>query len=57
MVKDNALFSARALTAQDITDLCQYQCDDRISDKLLDKAIKAYGSFVKSKLYRGLTRD
>lgn len=57
MVKDNALFSARELTAQDITDICQYQCDDRISDKLLDKAIKAYGSFVKSKLYRGLTKE
>ena len=53
----NKRFLAKGLlTTQDITDICQYQCSDYISDQLLSKAIKAFGEVTKNKLYRGLSK-
>lgn len=57
MIKNNIPFSARTVTAQDISSICSYQCSARMSDELLRKAINAYGSYVKTPLYRGLSKD
>lgn len=57
MTKNNIPFSARTLTAQDISDICDYQCFNRMSNELLSKAINAYGSYVRTALYRGLSKD
>lgn len=58
MTKNNISFSARTLTTQDISYICNYQCSSkRISDELLSKAVNAYGSYIKTALYRGLSKD